>query len=165
MEPAATLSRSVSDPGDGWEQIREYARQRCDQRSVKLTSFREAVLRQIALSKQPRGAYDIATRLGAELGKRVAPNSVYRVLDLLIECGLVQRVESKQAYCLAPAQHRAGALLLMCEDCGAVEPVDGSIIEAVMSEQAKAAHFRPLRKVIEITGICEACDAAQARDG
>jgi Fur family zinc uptake transcriptional regulator len=164
MEQAATPSDGTSACSETWEQICDLAHQQCKGRGVAFTPFREAILRQIAVSKQPRGAYEIAAELSQQMGKRIAPNSVYRVLDVLIECGLVQRVESKQAYCLAPAHHSAGVLLLMCEDCGAVEPVDASIIEAAMSEQAKAAHFRPLRKVIEITGICEACDAAQARD-
>ncbi len=115
------------------------------------------------MSKQPRGAYEIAAELSQRVGKRIAPNSVYRVLDVLIACGLVQRVESRQAYCLADPQLTHTALLLMCKECGAVQPVDGSAIEAAMRQQARAAHFRPLHQVIEITGICEACDEARAR--
>jgi Fur family zinc uptake transcriptional regulator len=163
MEQAATPSHNLPPACEAWEQIRDHAHRQCKGHGAAFTPFREAILRQIAMSRQPRGAYEIAAELSQQMGKRIAPNSIYRVLDVLIECGLVQRVESRQAYCFADPQFTDNALLLMCEECGGVEPVDGSAIEAAMRQQARAAHFRPLHKVIEITGICEACDEAQAR--
>lgn len=129
-----------------------------------LTPFREAVLQQIACCPQPLGAYDIAARLSGELGKAVAPNSVYRVLDVLIACDVVRRVESKQAYCLADPSVGPGSILLMCEGCGSVEAVEASGIEDAVNQQTKAAHFRAVRKVIEVTGICQSGDEAGQGD-
>ncbi len=123
-----------------------------------LTPFREAVLRQLAESDHPLGAYELAARLSEEQRKTVAPNSVYRVLDVLMACNLVRRVESRQAFCLAPDDGGNGSMLLMCEDCGSVEAVEAVGIDAAVSQQTTAAHFRPLRKIIEIAGICQTCD-------
>lgn len=127
-------------------------------RGTSLTPFREAVLHELVTSVQPLGAYEIATRLGRNMGKSVAANSVYRVLDVLLTSGLVQRIESKQAYCLSPLDAGAGRILLMCEDCGSVETIeDGEVAEA-LEQQSQAAHFRPRRKVIEVAGLCQSCD-------
>ncbi|MCX9147340.1 Fur family transcriptional regulator [Erythrobacter sp. WG] len=144
--------------GEAWEQQRARAAAQFAAHGTCLTPFREAVLREIAGSAQPLGAYEIAARLGSALGKTVAPNSVYRVLDVLMDCAVVRRVESRQAYCLADPAAGAGGVLLMCEGCGAVEAVEASAIEEAVDVQTRAAHFRALRKVMEVTGICQACD-------
>lgn len=143
---------------EAWQQLRARAAAQFAVHGACLTPFREAVLRQVACCPQPLGAYDIAARLSGELGKAVAPNSVYRVLDVLIACNVVRRVESKQAYCLADPSVGSGSILLMCEHCGTVESVEASGIEEAVNLQTKAAHFRTVRKVIEITGICQSCD-------
>jgi Fur family zinc uptake transcriptional regulator len=127
---------------------------------TSLTPFREAVLHELATSVQPLGAYEIATRLGRLMGKSVAANSVYRVLDILLTSGLVQRVESKQAYCLSPLDVGAGRILLMCEDCGSIETIEGGAVAEALDQQSQAAHFRPRRKVIEVAGLCQSCDEA-----
>lgn len=143
-----------------WQQQRARAAAQFAAHGACLTPFREAVLREIACSAQPLGAYEIATRLGRHMGKSVAANSVYRVLDVLLAAGLVQRIESKQAYCLSPLDAGAGRILLMCEDCGSVETIEGGEVAEALEQQSQAAHFRPRRKVIEVTGICQSCDEA-----
>lgn len=149
---------------EAWQQLRARAAAQFAAHGACLTPFREAVLRQIACCPQPLGAYDIAARLSGELGKAVAPNSVYRVLDVLIACGVVRRVESKHAYCLADPAAGAGSVLLMCEGCGSVEAVEAGGIEEAVNLQTTAAHFRAVRKVIEVTGICQSCDDAGQGD-
>lgn len=142
---------------DGWEQQRARFAAQFAAHGESLTPLREAVLRQLSQSDHPVGAYELAARLSEEQRKTVAPNSIYRVLDVLMACKLVQRVESRHAFCLAPADDGKGYMLLMCEDCGSVEAVEATGIDAAVSQQADAAHFRPLRKVIEIAGICQSC--------
>lgn len=141
-----------------WQQQRAQAAAQFAARGACLTPFREAVLLEIACSAQPLGAYEIAARLGSALGKTVAPNSVYRVLEVLMDCAVVRRIESRQAYCLADPAAGAGSVLLMCEGCGAVEAIEASAIAEAVDLQTRAAHFRPLRKVMEVTGICQVCD-------
>ncbi len=147
-----------ANPRRDWPQHRARAAAQLAAHGTCLTPFREAVLHEIACSAQPLGAYEIAARLGKGLGKTVAPNSVYRVLDVLMACAVVRRVESRQAYCLADPAAGAGSVLLMCEGCGAVEAVEASAIAEAVDLQTRAAHFRALRKVMEVTGICQACD-------
>ncbi|MEE4152825.1 MAG: transcriptional repressor [Erythrobacter sp.] len=144
-------------PRGEWEQQRARFATQFAAHGESLTPLREAVLRQLFRSEHPVGAYELAARLSKEQGKTVAPNSVYRVLDVLMACKLVQRVESRHAFCLAPSDDGKGYMLLMCEDCGSVETVEAAGLDAAVSQQAIAAHFRPTRKVIEIAGICQSC--------
>jgi len=157
--------KESSDPDLGpektrkaWQQHRARAAAQFAAHGACLTPLREAVLHEIACSAQPLGAYEIAARLGRVLGKTVAPNSVYRVLDVLMACAVVRRVESLQAYCMVSPSAGSGSVLLMCEGCGAVEAVEASVIEEAVDLQTRAAHFRTLRKVMEVTGICQTCD-------
>ncbi|MFM7404057.1 MAG: Fur family transcriptional regulator [Erythrobacter sp.] len=143
---------------DAWDRQRARAAGRFAAHGASLTPFREAVLQEVACSAQPLGAYEISARLSKHAGKPVAPNSVYRVLEVLMACDVVRRVESRHAYCLAPLDQGAGGILLMCEGCGTVETVESRLIENAVNQQISAAHFRPLRKVIEVTGMCQSCD-------
>lgn len=122
-----------------------------------MTLFRQTVLTEIATSPQPLGAYILADRIGQKLGKRVAPNSIYRVLELFCELGVVRRVESRHAYCLVTSDD-ASAVLLMCDDCGGIQAVGSGEVHDAVSRQIEAAGFRPNRQVIEVAGRCQNCE-------
>ena len=62
---------------------------------MRLTPLREAVLRVLLSSHQALGAYDIIEKLQVN-GRRLAPISVYRIIDVLLEAGLAHRLESQQ---------------------------------------------------------------------
>lgn len=160
MEPIPDKNVPPETAGRVWSSHLDQAAACLSARGTSLTPFREAVLQELVTSVQPLGAYEIATRLGRHMGKSVAANSVYRVLDVLLAAGLVQRIESKQAYCLSPLDAGAGRILLMCEDCGSVETIEGGEVAEALEQESQAAHFRPRRKVIEVTGICQSCDEA-----
>jgi Fur family zinc uptake transcriptional regulator len=49
------------------------------------------------------GAYDLIDRIAAKSGKRVAPITIYRALDFLVENDLVHRIESRNAFLACPA--------------------------------------------------------------
>ena len=54
---------------------------------------------------KPLGAYDLAELLGPK-GRRLAPITVYRALDFLMEQGLVHRLASQNAYIACPEHPR-----------------------------------------------------------
>jgi len=62
------------------------------------TDMRGDVFEALAACEKPASAYDIAESVGARRGKRVAANSVYRILDLFVRTNLARRVESANAY-------------------------------------------------------------------
>ena len=68
------------------------------------TGLRQDVFEALAEQDRPVSAYDIAEELGKRRGKRVAANSVYRILDLFVRTNLANRIESANAY-LANSHH------------------------------------------------------------
>jgi hypothetical protein len=60
--------------------------------------MRERVFEALAAFEKPASAYDIAEAVSKIEGRRVAANSVYRILDLFVGSNLARRVESANAY-------------------------------------------------------------------
>lgn len=111
---------------------------------------------------KPASAYEILDALRDE-GLR-APLQVYRALSKLIDSGSVHRIESLNAF-VACRHHGCGgdevSIFMLCERCDNVtEAVDTATAAALVSLCA-ARSFRATRQMIEITGICEACQTAQ----
>lgn len=79
----------------------------CRERGLQFTPLRREVLEAVAEAGKAQGAYDIAERLSAP-GKRVAPVSVYRALDFLMDQGLVHRIASRNAFIPCAHGHAPG---------------------------------------------------------
>src|SRR3546814_13761804 len=62
------------------------------------TAMRARIFDALAGFDKPASAYDIAEAVSKSEGRRVAANSVYRILDLFVTANLVRRVESSNAY-------------------------------------------------------------------
>src|SRR3546814_16246862 len=62
------------------------------------TDMRAEIFDAVAAIGKPASAYEIADIVSQKRGKRVAPNSVYRILDLFVANNLVRRVESANAF-------------------------------------------------------------------
>ena len=60
--------------------------------------MRASVFEALASFDRPASAYDIAEAVSKTQGRRVAANSVYRILDLFVGANLARRVESANAY-------------------------------------------------------------------
>jgi Fur family transcriptional regulator, zinc uptake regulator len=132
-------------------------------KGMKLTQLRRKVLEEIAASHHAVGAYDILDSL-ARKGDRLAPISVYRAIDTLLEAGVVHRLESRNAFF---ACHKAHAeanrqVILACETCGLVAEVDNEAIFKALTAAAEGAMFKPRREVVEMTGQCRYCQQGAA---
>jgi Fur family zinc uptake transcriptional regulator len=130
-------------------------------RGSKLTPLRRRVFREIAGSHRAVGAYDVLNRL-VRKGTRLTPNSVYRVIDALIEAGVVHRLESRNAYFACHATHglRQRQVVLACERCGLVAEVEAERVFAAIDKATQASAFVTLGAVVEVTGHCANCAAA-----
>ena len=62
----------------------ERASQAFEEKSLRFTKLRQDVFQEIAATYTSIGAYDVLARL-AEKGTRLAPISVYRAIDALLE--------------------------------------------------------------------------------
>ncbi|MEM7688498.1 MAG: transcriptional repressor [Pseudomonadota bacterium] len=122
------------------------------------TSMREAVFVELARFERPTSAYDIADRLSERRGKRVAPNSIYRILDLFVSNGLAVRIESSNAYLVnSHPGHGHDCIFLVCEECGDAAHVDDVAVSRSVRELIGRREFQSEQPVLEIRGLCRQC--------
>ncbi|MDE2404328.1 MAG: transcriptional repressor [Sphingomonadales bacterium] len=122
------------------------------------TEMRGAVYGDLVARERPASAYDIAESLSATCGRRVAANSVYRILDLFVRTNLARRVESANAYIVNshPGCHH-DCIFLICDSCGRVTHIDDDRVTGELVAAARAAGFVEARPLVELRGRCAAC--------
>ena len=140
------------------EDLIEAARDALVKSGQQWTSMREAVFTELASHERPASAYDIADNLSKARGKRVAPNSIYRILDLFVTNNLALRVESSNAYL---ANTHPGCehdcIFLVCDECGEANHIDDEDVSRTVRALAASRGFKAERPVLEIRGLCKAC--------
>jgi Fur family zinc uptake transcriptional regulator len=123
------------------------------------TSMRAQIFEALAGFDKPASAYDIAEAASKAAGRRVAANSVYRILDLFVGANLARRVESANAYVAnAHPDCLHDCIFLVCDVCGQTVHLDDDRVTAGVRHAAEAAGFSPERPVIEVRGKCADCD-------
>ena len=128
-------------------------------KNLRFTKLRQDVFQEIASTYTSIGAYDILARL-AEKGTRLAPISIYRAIDALLEAGVIHRLESKNAYfACRRLDHATGRrpIFLACERCNAVQEVDSEGMFDTIDRLSRAASFQPRVKFVEVSGLCRSC--------
>jgi Fur family zinc uptake transcriptional regulator len=134
------------------------ARTRLTENGEQWTAMRAAVFDSLAKFDKPASAYDIAEAVSKAQGRRVAANSVYRILDLFVGANLARRVESANAY--VANQHPEclhDCIFLICDNCGQAVHLDDDTLSVGVREAAKSAGFSAPRPVIEVRGTCGDC--------
>lgn len=123
------------------------------------TAMRESVFEALAGFDKPASAYDIAEAVSKREGRRVAANTVYRILDLFVGANLARRVESANAYVAnAHPDCLHDCIFLVCDECGQTTHLDDDSITGTVRKVAKDAGFAPVRPVIEVRGRCADCE-------
>jgi Fur family zinc uptake transcriptional regulator len=145
------------------DSLRRAARDRLTREGEQWTDMRAAVFDALASFDKPASAYDIAEEVSKSLGRRIAANSVYRILDLFVGANLARRVESANAYV---ANHHPACLhdciFLICDTCGQAVHIDDDKLTSGVREAAKSAGFSAPRPVIEVRGTCGDCEEHDA---
>ena len=140
------------------ESLKSAARDRLVESGEQWTEMRAAVFDALAGFTTPASAYDIAEAVSAARGRRVAANSVYRILDLFVGANLARRVESANAYV---ANAHPGCLhdciFLICDNCGQAVHLDDDRLSGGVRQAAESAGFSASRPVIEVRGTCGDC--------
>ncbi|MGQ0559644.1 MAG: Fur family transcriptional regulator, partial [Sphingosinicella sp.] len=126
------------------------------------TQMRAAIFEALAAFDRPASAYDLAEQVSRSQGRRVAANSVYRILDIFVSANLARRVESVNAYvandhpdCLHDC------IFLICDNCGQAKHIDDDALSGGVRQAARAAGFSATRPVIEVRGRCGDCEDRQ----
>lgn len=137
----------------------DLARSRFEDKGLRLTPLRQRVFEEIASSHRAIGAYDVLERLAGKGGSRLAPISVYRAIDALLEAGVVHRLESRNAYFACHAGHTPGRnqLIVMCDRCGRVAEIADDKVFASIDQAVKRVSFQVRQTVAEVTGLCADC--------
>jgi Fur family zinc uptake transcriptional regulator len=137
------------------------ARTTMERSGEQWTQMRGAVFEALASFDRPASAYDIAEKVSQAEGRRVAANSVYRILDLFVGANLARRVESANAYvandhpdCLHDC------IFLICDRCGQTTHIDDDSLSDGVRDAASRNGFSAVRPVIEVRGTCEDCKSA-----
>jgi Fur family zinc uptake transcriptional regulator len=130
----------------------------CRERGAQFTALRREVLEAVTTSERPPGAYDLAERLSRP-GRRVAPVSIYRALDFLMELGLVHRIASRNAFVPCAHEHGAGenVVFLICRTCGGIDETTSPEMERSLGRTLARAGFTPAHSILEVEGDCGTC--------
>ena len=140
--------------------LADAARATLETQGEQWTPMRAAIFDALAAEDKPASAYDIADTVSKARGKRVAANSVYRILDLFVKANLARRVESANAYIANPHPGcRHDCIFLICDSCGQALHIDDDKLTGALVSAAKQAGFADIRPVVELRGICAACSS------
>jgi Fur family transcriptional regulator, zinc uptake regulator len=131
----------------------------CIARGLKLTDLRRHVFEALAAAPGAMGAYDLIDALANKGHRRLAPISMYRALDFLLEAGLAHKIASRNAYVVCPHQHGINdvVVFMICDACGRVAESTSEAVSQSLANVADAAHFAPRGQVVEMHGKCGVC--------
>ena len=147
-------------------QLAKAARATMEARGEQWTEMRGDIFAVLAAAEKPVSAYDIADKVSSRRGKRVAPNSVYRILDLFVRTNLANRIESSNAY-LANTHPgcRHDCIYLICDSCGRAVHLDDDQLTGALRLAGQKVGFVDVRPVVELRGICDSCGPLPASAG
>jgi Fur family ferric uptake transcriptional regulator len=104
------------------------------------------------------GAQDLHRELQAQ-GERVGLASVYRVLDVLAERRLVQRLDLGDGVMrfepVRELEHHHHHIV--CDDCGKIEPFADSRLERVIRDVEVGSGYAVAAHDVVLRGACRAC--------
>ena len=161
----STLKSSFPPPGQPstkkLAQLVGRADEAFTKKKLRFTPLRQQVFEEIASTHGSIGAYDILAQLAGK-GTRLAPISIYRAIDALLEAEVIHRLESKNAFFACRRLEHAHVpggrpLILACEKCGAVAEVPGQAIFDLIDDVAQSVDFKPRVRFVEVSGTCPRC--------
>ena len=129
-------------------------------KQLKLTRQREAVVDEIFSGTGHFEAEEIVLRLKANRS-RVSRATVYRTLELLLECQLVEKLElggsgSYYEHVHLGEHHDH----LICNQCGNVIEFHNQKLEALQAEICSNFDFQDTHHSLRIFGLCSKCRQA-----
>lgn len=143
------------------------AEQICAAKGARFTALRRTVYQLILESNKPLGAYDLIQSLqhsrAQEEGskaKMVAPPTIYRTLDFLLEFGFIHQLTSINAFvpCCHPRDEH-NAVFLLCNDCQRVQEFSGLPVQEIVGYVKNEVGFQVEQSVMELKGLCQSCNS------
>ena len=126
----------------------------------ELNKKQSLVMNLLLEAKGPLSAYQILYDLN-DHGFR-GPTQVYRVLDKLLELGMVHRIESMNSFvaCRQEKCHEKNKeinLFTICKICGSVQELLSNGLKNIVKSLSKDNNFLLKSSVLELNGVCSKC--------
>lgn len=147
------------------------AQQICTTKQARFTPLRRTVYQLILESDKPLGAYDLIQSLqqdrekqaGDKKAKMVAPPTIYRTLEFLLELGFIHQLTSINAFvpCCHPRDEH-NAVFLLCNDCERVQEFSGLPVQEIVGYVKNEVGFKVEQSVMELKGLCQTCSPVPA---
>ena len=128
-----------------------------DAQSMKLTRERRIVLEEVARTSNHFDPEELHFTL-RERGAKVSRASIYRTIPLLVEAGIIEKVQNtdKHAhYELTLGRNHHDHML--CTSCGKVIEFYSKELEQLQDKLCEAEGFSGLAHTLEIKGLCAKC--------
>lgn len=132
---------------------------------IRPTKKRSCVLNFFQSNTHPLSSREVYERLqGLETSLSMDRVTVYRILDLFTEQGVLHRIPSPDQidrYCLVMRPNEHEHAHFFCTHCGQIECMDASLFEwkVVPQIQERMSHFH-----LQIDGLCESCHVQMPHD-
>ena len=126
------------------------------EKDCKSLNNTEIVFRYLKNKGSPLTAYELLSSLRSK--GLVAPTTIYRALEKLLEAGSIHKIESLNAWTVCCEKHeKRTAIFEICDDCGSVtEHLDSSFTQSI-KKLSKRTGFSPSKPILEIHGQCSDC--------
>lgn len=122
------------------------------------TPLREAVFKSIGQESKPLSAVEIIVSIRRR--RSINKVTLYRILDLLVEKGLVKRLSAGDRafrYGMGENRHHPNHPHFLCTECGVMECLDHKFLP-VDIEKYRNKGRRIIKHVdVRFDGICERC--------
>lgn len=143
-----------------YSQLLIEAEQFCIRNKERLSKPRLEVLKIIASSTKPLGAYEVLEAL-AEVINKPKPPTAYRAIEFWQKNRFIHKIESLGAYVVCKAEHpHTGAQFMICNTCQKVIEAHLCTLPDALSKHAKENNFRPSHWSFEVYGYCAKCATA-----
>ncbi|MDR2300671.1 MAG: transcriptional repressor [Deltaproteobacteria bacterium] len=131
----------------------------CAARGVHLTNLRRLLMGLLLTAEKPVKAYELIERSALQ-GRRLTPATVYRVLDFLIEHGLVHKVNAINAFVACSDYEGAlehHPLILVCPACQKTTEINDPDLSIMVFGKLNSLGYSLKSGSIEIHGHCGLC--------
>jgi len=138
------------------------AERSCREGGVRLTTKRKRLLATLLRAAAPLSAYELAHAYREEHGEELPVMTVYRMLDVFLEAGVVHKLRSTNQFLacdhMACDHPHALTQFLICDSCGLVREMDFAEKElSQLDRKARSSGFHLFREQLELHGLCDSC--------
>lgn len=147
---------------DNLKNLLQNSEQRCLEAGLCLTKKREQVLNLMFIKNQALSAYEIVDAYRQHYQQKVSAVSIYRILDFLMQAGLVHKLQRNHQYLacahIACTHRHQTPQFLICDTCHRVEELGiGKKLATELKSNIVPSHFDFSPQQLELHGTCQLC--------